>query len=102
MICEALASGLTRNWALDDVIVDTTTPFQHLVIADTAQGVSLFCDDDRQSTEFSQLTYHEALMVPALLLADRVDRVLVIGSSEGVACQMALEAGAVTVDMSAG
>ena len=98
MIYEALSTGLTRNWAVDDVIVDTTTPFQHLVIADTAQGVSLFCDDDRQSTEFSQLTYHEALMVPALLLADRVERVLVIGSSEGVACQMAVEAGAVTVD----
>ncbi|MBY8853848.1 spermidine synthase, partial [Saccharothrix sp. MB29] len=86
------------HWEVDEVVVDAKTEFQHLVIARTAQGLSLFCDDDRQSTEFSQLTYHEALMVPALLLADRVERVLVIGSSEGVVCRMAVEAGASVVD----
>jgi spermidine synthase len=93
-----MGAGLTRVWQLDEVVVDTKTDYQHLVIAKTAQGVSLFCDNDRQSTEFSQLTYHEALMVPALLLADRVERVLVIGSSEGVVCQMAVAAGATVVD----
>ena len=98
MIREPLAAGLTRHWDVEDVVVDTQTTFQHLVIARTAQGLSLFCDDDRQSTEFSQLTYHEALMVPALLLADHVDRALVIGSSEGVVCQMAVAAGASLVD----
>ncbi|XVV01935.1 spermidine synthase [Actinosynnema sp. CA-248983] len=98
MIREPLAAGMTRLWDVDEVVVDTQTKFQHLVIARTSQGLSLFCDDDRQSTEFSQLTYHEALMVPALLLADRVDRVLVIGSSEGVVCQMAVAAGASVVD----
>jgi len=98
VIREPLAAGLTRLWDVEDVVVDTRTKYQHLVIARTAQGLSLFCDDDRQSTEFSQLTYHEALMVPALLLADRVERVLVIGSSEGVVCQMAVAAGATAVD----
>ncbi|GAA3864620.1 spermidine synthase [Saccharothrix violaceirubra] len=98
MIREPLGAGLNRTWDVDEVVVDTNTAFQHLVIARTAQGLSLFCDDDRQSTEFSQLTYHEALMVPALLLADQVDRVLVIGSSEGVVCQMAVAAGASVVD----
>ncbi|WP_433263471.1 spermidine synthase [Actinosynnema sp. CS-041913] len=98
MIREPLAAGLTRLWDVEDVVVDTRTEFQHLVIARTTQGLSLFCDDDRQSTEFSQLAYHEALMVPALLLADRVDRVLVIGSSEGVVCKMAVAAGASVVD----
>ncbi len=94
-INEPLADGMTRHWQVDEVLVDTKTDFQHLVIARTAQGVSLFCDNDRQSTEFSQLTYHEALMVPALLLADNVERVLVIGSSEGVVCQMAVQHGAI-------
>ncbi|MEU5696081.1 spermidine synthase [Actinosynnema sp. NPDC020468] len=98
MIREPLAAGLTRDWDVEEVVVDTNTAFQHLVIARTSQGLSLFCDNDRQSTEFSQLTYHEALMVPALLLADKVERVLVIGSSEGVVCQMAVDAGASVVD----
>jgi spermidine synthase len=97
-INEPMGAGLTRVWQVDDVIVDTRTAYQHLVIGRTAQGVSLFCDNERQSTEFSQLVYHEALMVPALLLAEKVDRVLVVGSSEGVVCQMAVAAGASVVD----
>lgn len=97
-IVEPLGPGLHRVWDIDEVLVDTTTRYQHLVIARTAHGVTLFCDDDRQSAEHSQLVYHEALLVPALLLARRLDRVLVIGSSEGVVSQIALEAGASRVD----
>lgn len=96
-IDEPVGAGLTRVWQVDDVIVDTRTKFQHLVIGRTAQGVSLFCDNERQSTDFSQLVYHEALMVPAFLLAAQVDRVLIVGSSEGVASQMAVAAGASVV-----
>ncbi|MDQ3405605.1 MAG: spermidine synthase [Actinomycetota bacterium] len=97
-IVEPLAEGMTRVWQLSEVLVDTKTAFQHLVIGDTAQGTSLFCDNDRQSTEASQLTYHEALLVPGLLLADKVERVLVVGSSEGVVSQIAVTAGAAIVD----
>ncbi|HEV2781006.1 MAG TPA: spermidine synthase [Actinophytocola sp.] len=97
-IVEPLAPGLSRVWELSEILVDTRTRYQHVVIARTAQGVTLFCDDDRQSTEAGQLVYHEALLVPALLLARRLDRVLVIGSSEGVVSQLALAAGARHVD----
>ncbi|WP_067853730.1 adenosylmethionine decarboxylase [Nocardia shimofusensis] len=95
---EPVGAGLTRIWDLHEVIVDTNTPFQHMVIARTEQGISLFSDDDRQSTEFSQLTYHEAMMVPAFVLAEKLDSVLIIGSGEGVASQMSVAAGATRVD----
>lgn len=97
-IVEPLGPGLSRVWQLDEVIADVRTDFQHVVIGRTAHGVSLFCDDDRQSTEHSQLVYHEALMVPAMLLADQVRRVLVIGSSEGVLSELATAQGASVVD----
>ena len=97
-IDEPLGPGLTRRWVVGEVLHEARTPYQHLLIGRTAQGVSLFCDSERQSTEASQLVYHEALMLPALLLADEVRRVLVIGSSEGVACELALAAGAARVD----
>jgi spermidine synthase len=89
---------MDRLWRLDQVLWEGDTEYQHVVIARTRQGVSLFCDGERQSTEFSQLVYHEALLVPALLLAERVDSVLIVGSSEGVASQLALAAGARRVD----
>jgi len=95
---EPVGAGLTRIWDLHEVIIDTNTPFQHMVIARTEQGISLFSDDDRQSTEFSQLTYHEAMMVPAFVLAEKLDSVLIIGSGEGVASQMSVAAGATRVD----
>ncbi|OBK18247.1 alanine racemase [Mycobacterium asiaticum] len=97
-IAEPLAPGMTRNWWLSEVICEVRTEYQHLVIGRTPQGVALFSDDERQSTEFSQLVYHEALLVPALLLADRIGRVLVIGSGEGVVSQLAIAAGATHVD----
>ncbi|RMI30177.1 adenosylmethionine decarboxylase [Nocardia stercoris] len=97
-IHEPVGEGLTRVWDVQDVIVETDTPFQHMVIARTEQGISLFSDNDRQSTEFSQLTYHEAMLVPAYALAAKLDNVLIIGSGEGVASQMSVAAGASRVD----
>jgi spermidine synthase len=97
-IVEPITPGLTRHWQLSDLICDVQTQFQHLVIGRTDQGVVLFSDGERQSTELSQLVYHEALLVPALLLADKIDRVLVVGSGEGVVSQLAIYAGATHVD----
>lgn len=95
---EPLAAGLTRVWDVDEVLWEGETAYQHALIARTAHGVTLFCDGDRQSSAASQLVYHEALVVPALLLAERVERVLVIGSSEGVVSGIAVAAGAERVD----
>jgi spermidine synthase len=95
---EPLAEGMRRRWRIDEVLWRGRTAWQDMIVARTAQGVSLFCDGERQSTETTQLTYHEALAVPPLLLADSVERVLVVGSSEGVVSQLALAAGATHVD----
>ncbi|WP_028476585.1 adenosylmethionine decarboxylase [Nocardia sp. CNY236] len=97
-ITEPVGAGLTRVWHLHEVVADTHTAYQHVVIARTEQGIGLFCDGDRQSTELSQLTYHEALLVPAFVLAEKLDTVLIIGSGEGVASQMSVAAGATHVD----
>lgn len=97
-LTEPVGAGLTRTWEMSEVIHEADTAFQHVTIGRTEQGISLFCDDERQSTDATQLIYHEALMVPPLLLADRVSRVLIIGSSEGVASQLAIAAGAEVVD----
>ncbi|MFD2418855.1 spermidine synthase [Amycolatopsis pigmentata] len=93
-VFERIGAGLSRRWEVSDVLFETHTGFQNLLIGRTGQGVALFCDDERQSTEASQLIYHEALMVPPMLLAGRRRRVLVIGSSEGVLSRIAADEGA--------
>jgi spermidine synthase len=95
---EPLGPDMQRLWRVDEVLWEGDTDYQHVLIGRTGQGISLFCDDDRQSTEFSQIVYHEAMMVPGFLLAEKINRVLIIGSSEGVASRMAVEAGASRVD----
>jgi spermidine synthase len=97
-VSEPLSPGLRRVWDVEEVIWAGRTAFQDVLIGRTAHGVTLFCDDERQSSEASQLVYHEALLVPALLLARRIEQVLVIGSSEGVATALAVAAGARRVD----
>jgi spermidine synthase len=93
-VVEYLSPGLNRVWRLDTILYHARSPFQDILIGMGAQGVGLFCDSARQSTEYSQLAYHEAQVIPALLLAPQHDSVLVIGSTEGVVCQLALQAGA--------
>jgi spermidine synthase len=95
---EPLAAGMRRRWRIDEVLWHGRTAWQDMMVARTAQGVALFCDGERQSTEATQLVYHEALAVPPLLLAERVDAVLIVGSSEGVVSQLAVTAGATRVD----
>jgi spermidine synthase len=95
---EPLGPGLRRSWDLEEVLWSGRTAFQEVLIGRTAHGITLFCDDERQSSEASQLTYHEALLVPALLLAEEIENVLVVGSSEGVVSELAVAAGAERVD----
>ena len=91
---EPIANGLERRWRLNRLICEKRTKYQHFIIAETEQGISLFCNSERQSTELSQLLYHEGQIIPAALSAGKIENVLVIGSSEGVVCEIAVELGA--------
>ena len=83
-----------RTWEIRKVLHHERTPWQEILIAQTAHGVTLFCDNERQSAELTQLPYHEAQTVPALLLSEHVNRILIIGSSEGVVTNICRDSGA--------
>ena len=96
-IQEEIALGLTRNWHLNEIVFEATTPYQKMIIGRGAQGMSLFCNQERQSTELSQQIYHEGQFFPAALMAKKIERVLIIGSSEGVVTELARKSGATDV-----
>ena len=48
---EPLAEGMRRRWRIDEVLWRGRTDWQDMIVARTAQGVSLFCDGERQSTD---------------------------------------------------
>lgn len=95
IVREPICEGMTREWRIHEVVAHKQTKYQNVLIARTDQGISLFCDYERQSTELTQLIYHEAQIVPAMLLCKpKPKRVLVLGSSEGVVSRMAIALGA--------
>ncbi|WP_033402016.1 spermidine synthase [Actinopolyspora mortivallis] len=95
---EPIREDVADLWRLHEVHCTADTEFQRMLIARTRLGVTLFCDDNPQSAECGQLAFHEAELIPAALLAERVRRVLVIGCSEGPVPQIAAELGAERVD----
>lgn len=98
VIDEPVGDGLLRRWSVSDVKHTGRTAFQDVIIGTTTQGMSLFCGGERQSTEQTQWHYHEALVIPGLLLAQHHRRGLIIGSSEGVASQMLVAQGFEHID----
>jgi spermidine synthase len=88
---------VTRCWDVHEILHQRQTAIQEISIVRTAQGISLFCNGERQSTEQNQEIYHEGQILPAVLLAEKIDSVLVIGSSEGAVSKLALDCGATRV-----
>ena len=90
---EPVHADVRDAWWLHQIRCDVRTPYQHVQIADTKLGTTLFCDSNVQSAELGQLHFHEAECVPAMSLADRPTRALVIGCSEGTVPLILAEAG---------
>ncbi len=93
-VVEEIAPGIARHWHVEEVVAHARTQYQDVLIGRTAQGLTLFCEGERQSSELSQLIYHEGQIIPAALMAENIGRVLIIGSSEGVISQIAVDMGA--------
>ena len=89
------AHGMKRVWEIEKVLYHECSDYQNILIAETSQGVTLFCDYERQSSEATQMIYHQALVYPAVALLAEVKHgvALVLGSSEGVAPAMLAELG---------
>lgn len=95
---EPISEGLTRVWDVSEVIHQEKTPYQELLIGKTAHGITLFCNNERQSSELTQLLYHECQIIPAVLMAEHRRSALVIGSSEGVVPQLLVKFGFESVE----
>ena len=75
---EHIAREVTR------VVLHQRTEFQVLDIVDTlSHGRALYLDNKIQSAELDEFIYHEALVHPALVLAEQPRSVFVAGGGEG-------------------
>jgi spermidine synthase len=84
LVDEPLGAGLQIVFPLEEVFVERQTPYQHVLVAETAAyGRALFLDRLIQSAEADEVLYHEPLIHPGLVVHGHARRVLVAGTGEG-------------------
>jgi spermidine synthase len=82
---------LIQGYVVSSVLVDTTTPFQRVRIYNTpAFGRVLVLDDETQSAQSDEATYHESLVHP-VMATTHAQHVLIIGGGEGATAREVLK-----------
>jgi spermidine synthase len=75
----------------DPVVFARTTPYQRIVMTRSRHQFQLFLNSQLQFSSSDEYRYHEALVHPALSLADPARRVLVLGGGDGLAVREILK-----------
>lgn len=100
-VCAALlgsallgAAGLERFFETrlytGTVIHARSSPYQRIVITEDAGVVNLYINGGLQFSSIDEYRYHEALVVPAMALAERHAQVLILGGGDGLALRQVL------------
>ncbi|HSE34075.1 MAG TPA: polyamine aminopropyltransferase [Pyrinomonadaceae bacterium] len=80
----------------DEIVYTKDTPYQRIVITRGRAGFQLFLNGNLQFSSTDEYRYHEALVHPAMLLANNPRRVLVLGGGDGLAVREILKYPSVT------
>lgn len=84
--------GEMEGFVIDDVVLETETKFQSVMIADTKKyGRILVLDGDIQSAQSDEELYHEFLVHPAMMFHPDPKSVLVVGTGEGATLREAFK-----------
>jgi spermidine synthase len=75
----------------DAVVYSQTSRYQRIVLTQRASGFQLWLDGNLQFSSRDEYRYHEALVHPAAMLAQRPKRVLVLGGGDGLALREILK-----------
>src|ERR1044072_6552724 len=75
----------------DEIVYTKVTPYQRIVITRGRAGFQLFLNGNLQFSSTDEYRYHEALVHPAMMLANNPRRVLVLGGGDGLALREILK-----------
>jgi spermidine synthase len=75
----------------DEIVFTRDTPYQRIVITRGRAGFQLFLNGNLQFSSTDEYRYHEALVHPAMLVANNPRRVLVLGGGDGLALREILK-----------
>ncbi|HEY8182152.1 MAG TPA: polyamine aminopropyltransferase, partial [Thermoanaerobaculia bacterium] len=75
----------------DEVIYATSSAYQRIVVTRGKSGFHLFLNGNLQFASADEYRYHEALVHPAIALANHPRRVLILGGGDGLALREVLK-----------
>jgi len=90
MKADALTKLVEESLYADEIVYTETTPYQRIVITRGRGGFQLHLNGHLQFSSTDEYRYHEALVHPALALAGRPKRVLILGGGDGLALREVL------------
>lgn len=74
----------------DRIILTRVSPYQRLVLTKRQDDVRLYLNNNLQFSSQDEHRYHESLVLPPLTLAQRPERVLILGGGDGLAAREVL------------
>ena len=76
----------------DPIVTSVTTPFQHIILTKNRAGnLRCYINGHLQFNEADEQIYHENLVHPAMHLAARRERILILGGGDGLALREVLK-----------
>ncbi|MCP4695950.1 MAG: polyamine aminopropyltransferase [Gammaproteobacteria bacterium] len=87
----ALVNFFERRLYQDEIIFAETTPYQRVIITRGRDRIRMFINGGLQFDSQDEYRYHETLVHPAMSLARRRDKVLVLGGGDGMAVREVLQ-----------
>jgi len=88
---DALTSLAEDGLFADEIVYTRTTPYQRIVVTRSRAGFQLFLNGHLQFSSADEYRYHEALVHPAMTLAGKPRRVLILGGGDGLALREVLK-----------
>lgn len=76
----------TRMYA-DEIILTRQTKYQRIVMTRRDDDVRLYLDGNLQFCSIDEYRYHEVLVHPAMSLAPRREKILILGGGDGLAAR---------------
>ena len=75
----------------EDIFYNKSTPYQRIVLTRSRNDIRLYLNNNLQFSSKDEYRYHEGLVHPAMSLAPKAARVLVLGGGDGLAVREILK-----------
>ncbi|MBF0274247.1 MAG: polyamine aminopropyltransferase [Nitrospinae bacterium] len=76
---------------MDKIVYYEQTPYQRIVVTEWQEDYWLYLNGNQQFSSFDEERYHEPFVHPAMLLANKAKKVLVLGGGDGLAVREILK-----------